>query len=679
MYTSGGKCAAITAYTYNVTETAPRKSPSANTSAQNAAAAPNAQSSDPMYLNKSDMMMAVDWVDKDLTLLNATERVTWSSENASVAEVSGNGSTATVRGTGLGTTTINAMCDGQTFPCTITVTPKIEEDSITLAPEKSVYNGGQQVPAVSVEVGGYTLTYIEHYQIFYRRMNAGNIEDLFPANDQSFVDAGTYYVQIIGQNGYSSSAACQKTYMIEPKDVSDASIEVKLKDGINWDAVLTNNPDEATLKGYVDYVKDNGRVDGVTDLVLGTDYTLAVGQDGKSIILTGMGNYAGNRYCGAPRSLTEAVITFDKSGYVYTGKKWTPALQVTVDGVTLSQSDYDVVYPDDIDVTDKAKVTVTGKGGSFYGTKEAYFTIVPKDIGNADKEQVGMEVNVQAAAAGVTDPNDPSTAEPVITVTYNGMTLVEGTDYDIEPDVTPTEGGTYRRILRGKGNYKGTYTVEYSVGTALKKYIDSITVENATYDGTAKTPLYTINWVGGSNTAGLAEGVDYTVTYKNNINAGTGTVTLQGIGTYGGSISGTFTIGEADINNAVCNFLDENGKEVSTAGYQIEFSPDVADVKPGVVVKFPSGAGYVTLPESDYELTYSVDTTNAFGPQTVTITPKNNNFTTTTKSLTYNIKKCRLDSTKITATLNKEVFDYTGAEITPPDESLVYRSKSGAT
>ena len=685
MYTSSGKCAAITAYTYDVTETASRKPASANTSSKNAAAAPNAQSSDPMYLNKSDMMMAVDWVDTDLTLLNATGRVTWSSENASVAEVSGNGSTATVRGTGLGTTTINATCDGQTFPCTITVTPKIEEDSITLAPENSVYNGGQQVPAVSVQVGGYTLTYIEHYQIFYRMNSAGGIVDLFPATDTSaFVNAGTYYVQIIGQNGYSSSAACLKTYMIEPKDVSDASIEVKLKEGIDWDAVLANNPDETMLNGCFDYVKDNGRVDGVTDLVLGTDYTLAVGEDGKSIILTGMGNYAGNRYCGAPRSLTEAVIAFDKSGYVYTGKEWTPAIQVTVDGVTLSQSDYDVVYENNILANDtkaetaRAKVTVTGKGGSFYGTKEAYFTIVPKDIGNTDKEQVGMEVNVQTAAAGGADPND-STAVPVITVTYNGMTLVENTDYTIDADATPTEGGTYRRVLRGIGNYKGTYTVEYSVGKALSNYINSVAVENATYDGTAKTPAYTIGWVGGSNTAGLAEGVDYTVTYRNNINAGTGTVTLQGIGTYGGSISGTFTIEKADINNAICNFLDENGKEVSTAGYQIEFSPDAADVRPGVVVKFPSGAGYVTLPESDYELTYSVDTTNAFGPQTVTITPKNNNFTTTTKSLTYNIKKCRLDSTKITATLNKEVFDYTGAEITPPDESLVYRSKSGAT
>lgn len=683
MYTSGGKCAAITAYTYNVTETAPRKSPSANTSAQNAAAAPNAQSSDPMYLNKSDMMMAVDWVDTDLTLLNATGRVTWSSENASIAEVSGNGSTATVRGTGLGTTIINATCDGQTFPCTITVTPKIEEDSIALAPENSVYNGGQQVPAVSVEVGGYTLTYIEHYQIFYRMNSAGGIVDLFPATDTSaFVNAGTYYVLIIGQNGYSSSADCLKTYMIEPKDVSDASIEVKLKENIDWDAKLAGSPTEAELVDCFEYVKDNGRVDGVDGekvLTPGTDYTLAVGEDGKSIILTGMGNYAGKRYCGAPRSLTEAVITFDKSGYVYTGKKWTPAPQVTVDGVTLSQSDYDVVYADNIGVTDKAKVTVTGKGGSFYGTKEAYFTIVPKDIGNADKEQIGMEVNVQTAAAGGTDPNDPSTAVPVITVTYNGMTLKEGTDYTIDSNVTPIEGGTYRRILHGIGNYKGTCTVEYSVGDALSNYITGIRVENATYDGTAKTPAFTIDWVGGSNTAGLAEGVDYTVTYTDNINAGTGTVKLQGIGAYGGSIPGTFTIEKADINNSVCNFIDENGKEISTAGYQIEFSPDVADVKPGVVVKFPSGTGYVTLPESDYELVYSVDAKNAFGPQSVTIKPKNSNFTTATKDLPYNIKKCTLDSSKITATLNKEVVDYTGDVIAPPDESLVYRSKSGAT
>lgn len=679
---SVGKNAAITAYTYDVTETASRRSASASTSAQSAAATPSVQSSDPMYLNKSNLMMAVEWVDTDLTLLNASGNVKWTSQDANVAEVSGSGSSATVRGVGLGSTTITAECDGQTFPCNITVTPKLEEDSIALSPESAVYNGGQQVPGVTVQVGENTLTYTEHYQIFYRQNTDAGMAELFPSTDPSvFVNAGTYYVQVVGQNGYSGTY--QKTYAIATKEVSDASIEVKLKDGIDWDAkLLEGGTDPSKLQECFEYVRDNGRVEGTVDLVYGTDYELAVGADQMSISLNGIGNYSGSRYCGAPRSLTDAEIVFDKNEYIYTGKEWTPAIQVTVDGVTLSQSDYDVVYENNILANDtlaetaRAKVTVTGKGGSFYGTKEAYFTIIPKDIGNADKQQIGMEVSVETAAAG---GDDPALADPVITLTYNGMTLVKDADYTVDATVTPGADGTYRRILHGIGNYKGTYTVEYSVGTALSNFIAGVAVDDVTYDGTAKTPAYTINWVGGSNTAGLAEGVDYTVTYANNVNAGTATVKIQGIGTYGGSISTTFTIRQADINDAVCYFLDENGSEVKTAGYQLEYSPDVDDVKPGVVVKFSRGADWVTLPESDYSLTYSVDTNLAVGPQTVTITPNNNNFTQTTKALTYNVKKCGLNSGKITTTIDKEIFDYTGAEITPPEESLVYRSKSGKT
>lgn len=681
---SVGKNAAITAYTYDVTETAPRRSASARTSAQSADASQSTSNSGTaMYLNKSNLMMAVEWVDTDLTLLNASGNVKWTSQDANVAEVSGSGTSVTIRGVGLGSTTITAECDGQTFPCNITVTPKLEEDSIALSPESAVYNGGQQVPGVTVQVGENTLTDTEHYQIFYRQNTDAGIVERFPSTaPDAFVEAGTYYVQVVGQKGYSGTY--QKTYTIAAKEVSDASIEVKLKDGIDWDAkLLEGATDPSKLQKCIEYVRDNGRVEGTVDLVYGTDYELAVGEDGKSITLTGKGNYSGNRYCGAPRSMTEAVITFDKNEYIYTGKEWTPAIQVTVDGVTLSQSDYDVVYEnniaanDTLDETARAKVTVTGKGGSFYGTKEAYFTIIPKDIGNADKQQIGMEVAVETAAAG---GDDPALADPVVTITYNGMTLVKDTDYTVDTAVTPGADGTYRRILHGKRNYTGTYTIEYSVGKALSNFIKGVTVNDVTYDGTAKTPAYTIDWVGGSNTAGLAEGVDYTVTYTNNINAGTGTVTLQGIGDYGGTIPGTFNIEKADINDAVCSFLDENGNEVKTASYQIEFSEDVADLKPGVVVKFPSGGDYVTLPEADYSLTYSVDTNLAVGPQTVTITPKNNNnFTTASKELTYNIKKCTLDSSRITATLNKEVFDYTGADITPPQASLVYRSKSGVT
>ncbi|MDD6069293.1 MAG: YDG domain-containing protein, partial [Clostridiales bacterium] len=92
-------------------------------------------------------------------------------------------------------------------------------------------------------------------------------------------------------------------------------------------------------------------------------------------------------------------------------------------------------------------------------------------------------------------------------------------------------------------------------GTA---YTDGISVENisdVTYNGTAQEPdkdasgdkvivkdvIKDANNVELVNTT-LVKGTDYTVSYTNNINAGTATVVIQGKGNYSGRITKTFTI-----------------------------------------------------------------------------------------------------------------------------------------
>ncbi|MCD7884658.1 MAG: leucine-rich repeat protein [Lachnospiraceae bacterium] len=69
----------------------------------------------------------------------------------------------------------------------------------------------------------------------------------------------------------------------------------------------------------------------------------------------------------------------------------------------------------------------------------------------------------------------------------------------------------------------------------------TLSATSYTYDGTAKKP--TVEVKNGSET--LAAGTDYTVSYSNNTNAGTATVTVKGKGNYEGSITKTFTIKKA--------------------------------------------------------------------------------------------------------------------------------------
>ena len=131
--------------------------------------------------------------------------------------------------------------------------------------------------------------------------------------------------------------------------------------------------------------------------------------------------------------------------------------------------------------------------------------------------------------------------ESIDDITYNGEEQM--------PEVSPSasadnvtfilieyldniDAGTASVVLKGTGRYIGTLTLTFEIVpktiSAEILFADGPYV----YRGTPWTPAYIV---------GLAEG-DYTISYKDNIDAGTATVTLTGIGNYTGNIVGTFTI-----------------------------------------------------------------------------------------------------------------------------------------
>ncbi len=61
------------------------------------------------------------------------------------------------------------------------------------------------------------------------------------------------------------------------------------------------------------------------------------------------------------------------------------------------------------------------------------------------------------------------------------------------------------------------------------------------YDGNAKTPSVNVTY----GKLSLIEGTDYSISYKDNVNAGTATVTVKGLGSYTGDVKKTFTIEKA--------------------------------------------------------------------------------------------------------------------------------------
>lgn len=92
-----------------------------------------------------------------------------------------------------------------------------------------------------------------------------------------------------------------------------------------------------------------------------------------------------------------------------------------------------------------------------------------------------------------------------------------------------------------------TYVVKYLGVYSLSEYENKVELPFTTtvYVGTPIEPKVIID--------GLVEGIDFVVTYKNNVEVGTATVEITGIGQYEGKISKTFTISENP-------FAEENAK-----------------------------------------------------------------------------------------------------------------------
>lgn len=148
-----------------------------------------------------------------------------------------------------------------------------------------------------------------------------------------------------------------------------------------------------------------------------------------------------------------------------------------------------------------------------------------------------------------------SEIEPKIDVSVSGEKVMENTDFTVKYS-NNINVGTAKVTVSGKGVYKVLSSVANF--TIITKSIAPVTfaeISDQNYTGEAVTPSLTVS--DGVNI--LKEGVDYTVTYKNNIDAGTATATIQGIGNYYGTASVNFEIRELSvferISNAITDFF----------------------------------------------------------------------------------------------------------------------------
>lgn len=197
---------------------------------------------------------------------------------------------------------------------------------------------------------------------------------------------------------------------------------------------------------------------------------------------------------------------------------------------------------------------------------------------------------------------------PKPVVKYGTTTLAEGSDYTLAYRNNTNIGTAYIDI-KGIGNYEGTRTVSFNIvgDNALSNYTVYIpNIADQAYTGTYVKPYVSVYYGGATAVTArtlLTEGVHYTLSYTSNINAGTATVTVTGRGIYSGTVTKNFNI-KYNLSNAT----------VTTT--PATYAYDGRIKQPAVTVKI----GYVTVPSSDYIVTYSNNL--KVGTATATVTAK---------------------------------------------------------
>lgn len=286
-------------------------------------------------------------------------------------------------------------------------------------------------------------------------------------------------------------------------------------------------------------------------LVKGTDYTVSfknnVNIGTATVIITGKGNFEGNKEITFKITEPSDISVDEIADQTYTGSALKPEVVVKAGTKVLKKSvDYYVSYRDNTNVG-TATAKIIGRG-NYKGSYTTTFKIVPCAISQvtireiADKTYSGKKI------------------EPYIKLIYKNKSLKRGTDYTVSYD-NNIDVGTATATITGIGNFMGTTAVSFKIVKGTSK-IKVSAISNQTFTGREITPAVSVK----EGTKKLTKDVDYKVSYANNINVGTATVTVTGIGSYDGTARKTFRIVSRPIKEVSVEKIDAQeytGKELT--------------------------------------------------------------------------------------------------------------------
>ncbi len=239
------------------------------------------------------------------------------------------------------------------------IMPKpLTSSMMTLTPTVFNYNGTVQKPSVTVKDGKVILTEDTDYTL----TNEGGKE------------AGTYEVTVKGIGNYTDEAT--QSFIIVSSGANTFLVTLETSeytfDGTAHKPAVTVTMEERTLSE-------------------GTDYTLTYSKNTNAgtalVTVKGVGDYTGEQvktFTILPKALTDAMVTLDKTSFIYNEKVQKPEVTVA-DGTIMTAEDYQVTNDGGTE-EGTYQVVVTGQN-NYKGVVIKSFTITREDIhGDDDPE-----------------------------------------------------------------------------------------------------------------------------------------------------------------------------------------------------------------------------------------------------------------------------------------------------
>ena len=421
-------------------------------------------------------------------------------------------------------------------------TPKEEKTGITVTdPENSIYDGNEHINGLTVTDSKLNTTLVEgtDYTLTY----SGDL-----------INVGTVTITIKGIGNYTGEFT--KTYQILPREYTvTTNTDSKVYDG----TALTAG---GTVNNLVDGETVNLTMTGSQTDVGTSDNTYELNWTGtakKANYIHGkdsIGTLTVTKQSIAPdpehpETYKEVTIT-SPSDVVYDGNehKWIPTVTDKEGNELVAKTDYKVTYSttDFTNVTGTITVTITGIG-NYTGKATRTYSITPKTYTVTTESDSKVYDGTALTAGGK----------------VSGIVKGETVEFTITGSQTSvgTSDNTYELNWTGsarESNYKhgkdsiGTLTVKAKsivpdgpdTPDEKKTGITVSDPNDSKYDGKEHREVLTVQDTK-TNDELVAE-KDYSVTYSDDlVNAGTVTITVEGIGNYTGSFTKTYKITKRSV------------------------------------------------------------------------------------------------------------------------------------